>query len=185
MPNYFIVANATSANGTRINYTNSIIATDNVDTNIHHICLPIASGHVFPIGKTIITCTAKDNSNNIAKASFVVIVEDKGPPRIQVPNYFIVANATSANGTRINYTNSIIATDNVDTNIHHICLPIASGHVFPIGKTIITCTAKDNSNNIAKASFVVIVEDKIPPRIQVPILANATDSRIVGRNTPN
>ena len=154
MPDHPILVNAINPRGSVANY--SAIATDNVDTNIHHICLPIASGHVFPIGKTIITCTAKDNSNNIAKASFVVIVE-VAPRRIQVPDHPILVNAINPRGSVANY--SAIATDNVDTNIHHICLPIASGHVFPIGKTIITCTAKDNSNNIAKASFVVIVEN--------------------------
>ena len=156
-----IVANATNANGTRINYANSISVTDNVATNIHPICQPIASGQVFPIGNTTIVCTAKDNSNNTAKASFVVVIADRTPPRIQVSNHnLIVANATNANGTRINYANSISVTDNVATNIHPICQPIASGQVFPIGNTTIVCTAKDNSNNTAKASFVVVVKNK-------------------------
>ena len=162
VPNHnLIVANATNANGTRINYANSIAVTDNVATNIHPICQPIASGQAFPIGNTTIVCTAKDNSNNTAKASFVVVIADRTPPRIQVPNHsLIVANATNANGTRINYANSISVTDNVATNIHPICQPIASGQVFPIGNTTIVCTAKDNSNNTAKASFVVLVKNK-------------------------
>ena len=182
VPNHnLIVANATNANGTRINYANSISVTDNVATNIHPICQPIASGQVFPIGNTTIVCTAKDNSNNTAKASFVVVIADRTPPRIQVPNHnLIVANATNANGTRINYANSISVTDNVATNIHPICQPIASGQVFPIGNTTIVCTAKDNSNNTAKASFVVVIADRTPPRIQVPnhnlIIANATNA---------
>src|SRR6478736_6238718 len=183
VPNHnLIVANATNANGTRINYANSIAVTDNVATNIHPICQPIASGQAFPIGNTTIVCTAKDNSNNTAKASFVVVIADRTPPRIQVPNHnLIVANATNANGTRINYANSISVTDNVATNIHPICQPIASGQVFPIGNTTIVCKAKDNSNNIAKASFVVVIADRTPPRIQVPnhnlIVANATNAR--------
>jgi subtilase family serine protease len=48
----------------------------------------------------------------------------------------------------------------VATNIHPICQPITSGQVFPIGNTTIVCTAKDNSNNTAKASFVVLVKNK-------------------------
>ena len=160
VPNHnLIVANATNANGTRINYANSISITDNVATNIHPICQPIASGQVFPIGNTTIVCTAKDNSNNTAKASFVVVIADRTPPRIQVPNHnLIVANATKARGSVVDY--NVSATDNVATNIHPICQPIASGQVFPIGNTSIVCTAKDNSNNTAKASFVVLVKNK-------------------------
>ena len=181
VPNHnLIVANATNANGTRINYANSISVTDNVATNIHPICQPIASGQVFPIGNTTIVCTAKDNSNNTAKASFVVVIADRTPPRIQVPNHnLIVANATNARGSVVDY--NVSATDNMATNIHPICQPIASGQVFPIGNTTIVCTAKDNSNNTAKASFVVVIADRTPPRIQVPnhnlIVANATNAR--------
>ncbi len=88
-------------------------------------------------------------------------VADRTPPRIQVPNHnLVVANATNARGSVVDY--SVSATDNVATNIHPICQPIASGQVFPIGNTTIVCTAKDNSNNTAKASFVVVVEDKEP-----------------------
>ena len=163
-----------------INYANSITVTDNVATNIHPICQPIASGQVFPVGNTTIVCTAKDNSNNTAKASFVVVIADRIPPRIQVPNHnLIVANATNARGSVVDY--NVSATDNVATNIHPICQPIASGQVFPVGNTTIVCTAKDNSNNTAKASFVVVIADRIPPRIQVPnhnlIVANATNAR--------
>ena len=160
--------------------TMNVSATDNVATNIHPICQPIASGQVFPIGNTTIVCTAKDNSNNTAKSSFVVVIADRTPPRIQVPNHnLIVANATNARGSVVDY--NVSATDNVATNIHPICQPIASGQVFPIGNTTIVCTAKDNSNNTAKSSFIVVIADRTPPRIQVPnhnlIVANATNAR--------
>ena len=138
------------------------------------------SGQVFPIGNTTIVCTAKDNSNNTAKSSFIVVIADRTPPRIQVPNHnLIVANATNARGFVVDY--NVSATDNVATNIHPICQPIASGQVFPIGNTTIVCTAKDNSNNTAKSSFIVVIADRTPPRIQVPnhnlIVANATNAR--------
>ena len=94
------------------------------------------SGQVFPIGNTTIVCTAKDNSNNTAKSSFIVVIADRTPPRIQVPNHnLIVANATNARGSVVDY--NVSATDNVATNIHPICQPIASGQVFPIGNTTI------------------------------------------------
>ena len=179
VPNHnLIVANATNARGSVVDY--NVSATDNVATNIHPICQPIASGQVFPIGNTTIVCTAKDNSNNTAKSSFVVVIADRTPPRIQVPNHnLIVANATNARGSVVDY--NVSATDNVATNIHPICQPIASGQVFPIGNTTIVCTAKDNSNNTAKSSFVVVIADRTPPRIQVPnhnlIVANATNAR--------
>ena len=90
----------------------------------------------IPIGNVTIFCTAKDNSNNTAKSSFVVVIADRTPPRLQVPNHnLIVANATNARGSVVDY--NVSATDNVATNIHPICQPIASGQVFPIGNTTI------------------------------------------------
>src|SRR5215467_7591009 len=179
VPNHnLIVANATNARGSVVDY--KVSATDNVATNIHPICQPIASGQVFPIGNTTIVCTAKDNNNNTAKASFVVVIADRTPPRIQVPNHnLIVANATNARGSVVDY--KVSATDNVATNIHPICQPIASGQVFPIGNTTIVCTAKDNNNNTAKASIFGINADKTTPKKKVPKhnpkVAKATNAR--------
>jgi len=110
-------------------------------------------GPVAGLSLTIVTtpCNSKKQS--------IVIIADRTPPRIQVPNHnLIVANATNARGSVVDY--KVSATDNVATNIHPICQPIASGQVFPIGNTTIVCTAKDNNNNTAKASFVVVVKNK-------------------------
>ena len=67
---------------------------------------------------------------------------------------------------------NLSATDNVATNIHPICQPISSGQVFPIGNTTIVLLAKDNSNNTAKASFVVVIADRTPQgyKYQITIL---------------
>ena len=148
--------NATSSAGAIVKY-NPTLRGEKVSAT----CLP-SSGSMLPIGNNSITCTAIDKQGTMVMQKFVIsVAADRTPPRIQVPNHnLIVANATNANGTRINYANSISVTDNVATNIHPICQPIASGQVFPIGNTTIVCTAKDNSNNTAKASFVVLVKNK-------------------------
>jgi hypothetical protein len=150
------IITATSSAGAIVKY-NPTLGGENVSAT----CLP-SSGSMLPIGNNSITCTAIDKQGTMLMQRFVITVAaDRTPPRIQVPNHnLIVANAANANGTRINYANSISVRDNVATNIHPICQPIASGQVFPIGNTTIVCTAKDNSNNTAKASFVVVVKNK-------------------------
>ena len=99
------------------------------------------SGQVFPIGNTTIVCKPRIIAITQQNASFVVVIADRTPPRIQVPNHnLIVANATNARGSVVDY--NVSATDNMATNIHPICQPIASGQVFPIGNTTIVCTSQ-------------------------------------------
>ena len=146
--------NATSSAGAIVKY-NPTLRGEKVSAT----CLP-SSGSMLPIGNNSITCTAIDKQGTMVMQKFVIrVAGDRTPPRIQVPNHnLIVANATNARGSVVDY--NVSATDNVATNIHPICQPIASGQVFPIGNTTIVCTAKDNSNNTAKASFVVLVKNK-------------------------
>jgi HYR domain len=63
-------------------------------------------------------------------------------------------DATSAAGTAVSYVAS--ATDNLDPDPSIGCGP-ASGSVFAIGTTTVTCTATDDAGNSASASFAVTV----------------------------
>jgi Tol biopolymer transport system component len=79
---------------------------------------------------------------------------DTTPPVITVPAP-ITVDATSLRGAVVTYT--VTATDPDDGVFSLRCLP-ASGAVFPIGKTTVTCTAVDTQRNTSRASFTVTVD---------------------------
>jgi parallel beta-helix repeat protein len=79
---------------------------------------------------------------------------DTTPPVVVVPASFSV-NATSPAGATVTYIAS--ATDNLDPHPTLTCSK-ASGTVFPIGTTTVTCRAVDASGNTAAKSFNVTVK---------------------------
>ena len=101
-------------------------------------CLP-ASGTTFPIGYTPVTCTATDSQSNPASASFEVDVVDMSPPVITVPSDI----STNANASAVRPSATATASDLVDGSDPVVCGP-ASGSVFPVGKTTVTCNASDS-----------------------------------------
>src|SRR5581483_6671907 len=141
---------ATSAAGATVDYSAS--AADAVDPSPSFSCLP-SSGSLFPIGTTTVHCTAKDGSGNTASASFDVTVGDRTAPLLALP-HGIVANAGGATRIVVRYAAS--ATDAVDPSPAVSCSP-ASGSLFPLGRTVVRCTATDAAGNTARGSFVVEV----------------------------
>ncbi len=168
-----VTASATSAAGGIVTYT-APTATDAVDGSVSVTCLP-ASGSVFALGATTVTCTAKDAANNSASSMFTVTVSDTTAPVIAA-HPPVTASATSAAGAVVTYT-APTATDTVDATIVVTCLP-ASGSVFALGATAVTCTAKDAANNSASSTFTVTVSDTTAPVIAAhpPVTASATSA---------
>jgi len=78
---------------------------------------------------------------------------DAEPPTLSVPGA-VATNATGASGAPVSY--EVTATDNVAEGLTSTCSP-ASGATFPIGTTIVSCTAVDAAGNTATASFAVTV----------------------------
>jgi len=89
---------------------------------------------------------------NYSEATFLV---DQTPPVLVVPASFAV-NATGPSGAIVTYTAS--ATDNVDGAVAPICSK-PSGSLFPIGDTVVTCSAVDAHHNVSvPQSFTVHVK---------------------------
>jgi hypothetical protein len=152
---------ATSREGAVVTYFAS--ATDLVSGPAEPSCAP-ASGNVFPIGISTVTCHAADASGNSATESFEVVVDDE-PPAFG-PSETATARAADPSGARVEYSVPA-ATDAVDGSIATKCDP-APGSLFPVGSTSVTCVATDSGGHEATTSVIVVVVDRTPPVVAVP-----------------
>jgi hypothetical protein len=166
-PSLVVPADFTSTSAT-VTYVAS--ASDLVDTDVAVTCSS-ASGTVFAIGPTTVTCTATDDAGNSATKSFVVMVPDTTAPTLNLPGP-VSAPATGNSGATVNYT--VTVSDNLP-GATFVCSPV-SGSVFPLGPTQVNCTATDAAGNTTPGSFTVTVSDVTAPVIAVPgpIVAEAT-----------
>jgi hypothetical protein len=163
-----IVAEAIGPSGAKADYT--VTAEDDVDGSLAPVCAP-ASGSVFPLGTTTVTCTARDSSGNEATATFTVEVRDSRPPVLTVPAD-IQVEAIGLSGATVTF--EVTAADLVDSSPVVSCSP-SSGSTFGIGTTTVTCTAMDSVGNTATASFEVTVTERVGPSgfVLSPLQASA------------
>jgi len=117
------------------------------------VCVP-ASGSTFPLGSSSVVCTAADAFGNQGSATFTVKVQDTTKPVLTLPAN-ITVDATSPLGAVVTY--AVSASDIVSGSVAVICSK-ASGTTFPIGTTVVNCTATDGSGNAATGSFSVLVQ---------------------------
>ncbi|MCB0879747.1 MAG: HYR domain-containing protein [Thermoleophilia bacterium] len=154
-----LVHEANSSSGADVTF--DVTASDDVDGTVGVVCDP-ASGSTFPIGDTVVTCTAQDAAGNEAQALFTVTIQDSTPPTLALPAT-ITVDAPDANGATVTYT--VDATDAVSGTVDVSC-DHPSGSLFTIGTTIVTCEAQDAAGNTASSSFMIVVLDVTPPTIE-------------------
>jgi hypothetical protein len=87
------------------------------------------------------TATSEDATDDIA-------------PIINVPSDSVEVEATSQDGTEVTYR--VTAEDDIDGTLEPDCTP-PSGSLFPVGETVVKCTATDSAGNRAVEQFTVIV----------------------------
>jgi hypothetical protein len=120
----------------------------------------------FPLGQTVVTCTASDPQGSSDSASFTVTVADlTGPVLLDVPAPPPV-EATSPAGAVVTFTLPT-ARDQVDGPVPVSCNK-PSGSNFALGTTPVTCTSSDAAGNVSTATFDVNVIDTTPPVLIVP-----------------
>lgn len=150
---------ADDASGAVVSF--SATAMDIVDGSRPVTCNP-ASGSTFPLGTTTVDCSVSDSEDNTTSGSFEVTVRDTTPPSITSQADIDVITSNLA-GATVDYVLPT-ASDLVDGPISVSCAP-ASGSLFPVGSTLVTCTADNDQagNSASPTTFNVVVTYVAPP----------------------
>ncbi len=167
-----LVAEASSPAGAIVFF--GVNATDAVGVVFGPVCSP-ASGSQFPMGNTTVVCTAADAAGNVGHANFTVMVRDTTPPTIFTP-YNVTAEATSSAGAVVTF--DVSAFDAVGLASGPTCTP-GSGSLFPIGLSLVVCTATDTSGNVAYAYIPVTVRDTTAPVTQITSMVDGSGFPLV------
>jgi hypothetical protein len=107
-----------------------------------------------------VTLTVADGKGGEATDSIDLTVTDMVAPQLHnMPAGTISAEATSDAGATVTY-GPVTATDAVDGDV-----PVTCSHsgVFPIGDTVVSCSASDSRNNSTSESFTVHVTRAVDP----------------------
>jgi len=126
----------------------------------------INSGPLAPNFSTKTVC-----ASTTSLSPFAVAVFHKKPPTITAPKK-VVAEATGPAGAVVNF--GVSAIDPVDGVVPATCSPLASGSTFPLGDTIVNCTAANAAGKTDMASIIVRVRDTVAPDITSVLLSAAT-----------
>ncbi|XP_022111982.1 uncharacterized protein LOC110991112 isoform X3 [Acanthaster planci] len=124
----------------------------------------VSSGDEFPVGATTVKCEAADSSGNQDRCSFVVTVTDSEAPEMTCPKDIIQAAGPGETSTSVDWPTLPTANDTVDGLLTVTCSDdlgrlVSSGDAFPIGITVVTCRAADDSDNEANCSFAITVPE--------------------------
>ena len=177
---------ATGPAGKTVTFTAT--ANDAEDGVLAPVCTP-ASPSAFGINpttsrSTTVTCVATDSGGLSATGSFTVTVQDTTPPVLTLPAPINV-HGTSASGAVVTYSAS--AADIVDVADPFVC-DHASGSIFPISATTVTCSSTDRHGNMSTGRFQVTVFNTPPVAVAdaagtfsgtpvtINVLANDTDA---------
>src|SRR4051794_3561591 len=161
-----IVKEATSPKGAVVEFT--VTAEDAVDGPVDPRCTP-ASGSLFPIGTTTVRCDAVDAHFNSGHGEFRVTIVDRHPhPILKLPDA-ITTEATGPHGAEVKYEASAEpgSMDESGTITSFVCTP-ASGSLFPLGTTSVSCTATDAQGASTTGTFTVTVTDTTAPVLTLP-----------------
>jgi hypothetical protein len=139
----------------------SVSATDaEDDPDPTPTCSP-AVGSLLPLGPTTITCTVSDASGASDSDSFEVTVVDTTAPTLDDLPGDISVTTSDPSGRSVEF-GTPGATDVVDPSPRVLCSP-ASGSLFEIGTTPVSCTATDASGRTSSGAFDVTVVYEPPP----------------------
>ena len=130
-----------------------------------------------------ITATATDSGGNTSEFSNALEVEsncdgpcDTTPPTISCPGDIVVPNSSATCSAQVNYT----VTANDDKPGVSISCSHESGSTFPLGTTMVSCTATDAAGNTASCEFTVEVTNPSP----IPTITGPPSGAVYAVGTP-
>jgi len=124
-----------------------------VDPDGEDVVLVNNAPSVAPVGDTTVVWKATDPGGLFDVASQTVTVTDTVPPDVVAPDGPVVKASNKFGGVA---TFTVAATDIVDPEPTTTCNP-ASGSIFPIGVTPVSCVTEDASGNQVDTTFDVTV----------------------------
>lgn len=133
---------------------------------------------IFPIGQTVVTWFATDESGNVASATQNVIVEDAQAPLIICPDNITIEGDMDDCSAGVTWATPDV-TDNCSTEVG-ISSTYNSGDIFEHGLTGVTYTAVDDSDNSSTCSFEISIVSnfEIDHEIFNTSCANGNDGEI-------
>jgi hypothetical protein len=157
--------------------------TDAVSGSGKATCAP-ASGSMFVLGTTTVTCSATDGAGNTGDTSFSVQVVDTTAPALSLPGD-ITREATGPSGAAVSFTAT--ASDVVSGAVPVTCSPV-SGSTFGLTTTTVHCSAQDGAGNTGNGAFHVTVRDTTAPAIaphsDITVTATGDSKAIVTYTNP-
>jgi hypothetical protein len=118
----------------------------------------------YALGATLVELTVTDTDGLFGTCTATVNVEDQEDPNITAPDD-VLAECTSPAGTPVDL-GTAVADDNCDANPD---IGNDAPALFPLGDTVVTWTATDDSLNSSLDSQTVTIEDTTPPEISVSV----------------
>ncbi|MBM3904597.1 MAG: HYR domain-containing protein [Thaumarchaeota archaeon] len=124
----------------------------------------------FELGETIVTWTATDSAGNTNTATQKITITDTTKPTISAPSD-LTQEATSKLENTVT-----LETPSISDNVGIESVTSDAPELFPVGETIVTWTAKDNTGNSESISQKITIVDTVPPKfVKIPdITAEAT-----------
>lgn len=127
------------------------------------ISYSVPTGSVFQIGTSLVVLEAKDESGNTATCIIEVVVADTTAPKlINCPTDITTTTPDNGCTAIVNWTPPTV-TDACDSYPIPVTTDFQPGTAFPTGFTTVTYTAQDTTGNKMTCSFVVTVNETVPP----------------------
>jgi hypothetical protein len=167
-PTTLISQQGNTAGGATVTY--NVSANDAVDGVTAVACDKPSDSFLFPVGNSTVTCTSSDSGDRETTATFTVeVIDTVGPDMCMTTTAPHTQEGNTAGGAVFTYT--VTAEDIVEGTIATVICSHASGSVFPVGTTIISCSSKDSGDHETVATIDVVVTDTTGPVITVPVAA--------------
>lgn len=145
--------------------------------NIGAVSGPLSS---YGLGTVTVRCSYTDSGGLSDSDSVTYTIADTKAPTLLLASK--TEWATSNSGATVTYTAT--ATDAVDPKPSVTCTP-ASGSLFPIGTTTVTCTAEDAAGNTSSGSFTVtVVPSCTATALQQPVNPDGSSVFKIGSGVP-